>query len=475
VSGREIEKKVTVGHARTLRRVTPILTDKSCHACHTKSLKEGEAIAALSTTLSFQSSFDQMMQDLIRTGLLQGLVILLVIAAIFSMFNRFIMNPVTAIEAFVRKLGSGDLTAAIDMRRKGQRMMLFSREKKLLIDPQDEIGELAIAFNKMAQDLQKTTASLEELNTEVHKRKKTEESLRESESRHRELFGRMSSGVALYEARNNGEDFVFKDMNPAGERLSKVKKEEILGRSVLDVFPGVRDLGLFDMLQRVWRTGISEHLPVSLYTEERMSQWVENDVYKLPSGDVVAVYNDVTERKKAEEVLKNSEALFKGVATAVPVGLGVALNRKIEWTNDNLLALVGRRKEEVWGKDARILYANEEGYLEVGNRFYAVLKAGGTAEIETVWKHKDGRILNIYLKGIVLNREDASSKIIFCVIDITERKEKEEKERKQLRALEVFYKASFGREERILELKKEVERLGHELSARNKESRDEKG
>lgn len=83
--------------------------------------------------------------------------------------------------------------------------------------------------------------------------------------------------------------------------------------------------------------------------------------------------------------------------------------------------------------------------------------------------------MNIYLKGIVLNREDASSKIIFCVIDITERKEKEEKERKQLRALEVFYKASFGREERILELKKEVERLGHELSARNKESRDEKG
>ena len=44
-----------------------------------------------------------------------------------------------------------------------------------------------------------------------------------------------------------GEDFIFKDLNPAGERIGKVEREAVLGRSVRDVFPGVLATGLFDM------------------------------------------------------------------------------------------------------------------------------------------------------------------------------------------------------------------------------------
>lgn len=47
--------------------------------------------------------------------------------------------------------------------------------------------------------------------------------------------------------------------------------------------------------------------------------------------------------------------------------------------------------------------------------------------------------------------------------DITERKQLEENTPKQLRELEIFYKASLNREERILELKKEVDNLKKEL------------
>jgi two-component system sensor histidine kinase/response regulator len=261
---------------------------------------------------------------------------------------------------------------------------------------------------------------------DITARKNMEETLRHERKQFRELFDHMSSGVAVYEARDNGEDFIIKDVNSAAERSSKVVREEIAGKSVLQVFPGVREIGLFDVFQQVFKTGKPRSHPVSLYRDKRIFQWVENYVYKLPSGQIVAIYDDVTERKQAEENLKNSEAILKGVVTAVPVGLGMASNRVIEWVNDYLPAMVGYQKEEIIGKNSRIFYEDEEGYTDVGNRFYADLRAKGSAEMETVWKRKDGRLLNIYLTGIALDREEAPSKIIFCALDITVRKQSEE-------------------------------------------------
>ncbi|MDD5724357.1 MAG: ATP-binding protein [Syntrophales bacterium] len=166
------------------------------------------------------------------------------------------------------------------------------------------------------------------LQTEV-KLRREEEALRKSEIRFRELFNRMMTGVVVYAARDNGEDFIFKDINPAGERLSHVKREEIVGRSLLDVFPGVRDIGLLQVFQRVWETGIAEHHPISLYQDERISQWVENDVYKVPSGEIVAVYTDVTDRKQAEEEIKDLNAELEQRVIARTAQLETA-NKELE-------------------------------------------------------------------------------------------------------------------------------------------------
>jgi signal transduction histidine kinase/CheY-like chemotaxis protein len=127
--------------------------------------------------------------------------------------------------------------------------------------------------------------------------------LMKSELRFRELFNKMGNGVAVYEARHNGNDFVFKDINPAGEHIGKVKHEEIVERSVQEIFPGIKDVGLLDVFQRVWKSGVAEHHPVTLYADKRISQWIETNVYKLPSGEIVAIYEDLTERMRTEEEL----------------------------------------------------------------------------------------------------------------------------------------------------------------------------
>jgi PAS domain-containing protein len=120
--------------------------------------------------------------------------------------------------------------------------------------------------------------------------KQARDALRESEQCFHELFNHMSNGVAVYEAVNDGEDFIFVDFNKAGERIDNFKREALIGKSLLGRYPGMKEFGLFDVLQRVWRTGKSEHYPVNYYQDERISGWRENYVYRLPMGEIVAVY-----------------------------------------------------------------------------------------------------------------------------------------------------------------------------------------
>ena len=98
-----------------------------------------------------------------------------------------------------------------------------------------------------------------------------EDELKEYQAKFKALFGNVCSGVAIYEARNDGEDFVFVDFNPAAEEIEHIKKEELIGKSVTEVFPGVKEFGLFEVFRRVYKTGTPEHHPVSVYNECRYS------------------------------------------------------------------------------------------------------------------------------------------------------------------------------------------------------------
>ena len=217
--------------------------------------------------------------------------------------------------------------------------------------PQDfatDAEELALV-DEIAADL---AFALHNLESEA-KRHEAEQRLHESEAKYRALFDRMSSGVIVYEAAGDGTDFIVRDLNEAGQRIGRVRKEDVIGRNVDDVFPGIRTLGLYDVLQQVWRTGIPQHHPASLYQDNRITQWMENYVYKLPTGEVIAVYDDITAQKQLEQ---ETESLARFPSENPNPVLRIARDGTILYANraSELLLRVwkrnpGERLPDEWG------------------------------------------------------------------------------------------------------------------------------
>lgn len=148
---------------------------------------------------------------------------------------------------------------------------------------------------------------------DIRERKKTETELKASETRFRELFSNMSSGVTVYVYDPVRNDYLFRDINRAGMAIFLIKhKKDIMNKYLLDCFPGAKELGLWDTLNRVGRTGISEKVQNINYKDERLSLYVENFVYKLKTGELVAVYDDIKERMLAEQsIQRNYEKIKK--------------------------------------------------------------------------------------------------------------------------------------------------------------------
>ncbi|HIJ52893.1 MAG TPA: PAS domain S-box protein [Planctomycetes bacterium] len=226
-------------------------------------------------------------------------------------------------------------------------------------------------------------------------RENTEDQLKEYQAKFKALFDNVSSGVAIYEARNDGEDFVFVDFNPSAEEIEHINKEELIGKSVAEVFPGVKEFGLFDVFRRVYKTGTPEHLPISVYKDERVAGWRENYVFRLPSKQVVAIYDDVSAQKRTELVTRMTSECFRAIADYTydwEVWVGPA--GRVLWTNPAAERLTGYSIKEITAmSDYPIPLVYTEDRNRMDRAFRSALKGGTGNDVQFRIERKNGRII----------------------------------------------------------------------------------
>jgi two-component system cell cycle sensor histidine kinase/response regulator CckA len=137
---------------------------------------------------------------------------------------------------------------------------------------------------------------------------------------------------------------------------------------------------------------------------------------------VSGVTFDITERKQAEEELRNREAKLSSIFRAAPTGIGVVVDRVMVEVNDRFAEMTGYSAPELLGQSARMLYPTQEEYDWVGQEKYRQIVEKGTGTVETRWRRKDGFIIQVLLSSTPIVSGNLAAGVTFTALDITERK-----------------------------------------------------
>ena len=182
---------------------------------------------------------------------------------------------------------------------------------------------------------------------DITARKQAEESLQASEKKYQMLFKEMLDGFALheiiYDDAGRPVDYRFLAINPAFEKMTGLKAEQIVGRTVLEVLPGT---------ERHW---IETYGKVALCGDPAFFENYAADIGKhfqvtafRPAPDQFAcIFSDITERKKYEEALKESKLFLENMSD---VAYRTDLNGNLVWVNSAVERITGLPREDLTGK-----------------------------------------------------------------------------------------------------------------------------
>jgi PAS domain S-box-containing protein/putative nucleotidyltransferase with HDIG domain len=195
---------------------------------------------------------------------------------------------------------------------------------------------------------------------DITERKQAEEFLQKSEERYRGLFNSMIDGFALHEiiCDENGKpvDYRFLEVNSAFERLTGLKSDDLIGRTVLEVLPHTEKYWI-EMYGNVALTGRSTFF--ENYSGD-LGHYFEVSAYSPSPGQFAIVMEDVTERRHAEEGIHHRVAQLEMLYQS-----GLALSQLLnpKEIGEKILELL---EEKLNWRHTRIrLYHPEDDVLEL--------------------------------------------------------------------------------------------------------------
>ena len=272
--------------------------------------------------------------------------------------------------------------------------------------------------------------------------KQAEEAILKSERKLSDIYNSMSEGLAihelLYDSAGNPINYLMEEINPAYEKITGVKRVDIKGKKVTDVY-SVELAPYLDIYSQVAITGT----PTTFETYfPPLKKYFLISVFSPEKGKFATVFQDITIRRIAEEALKVSESKFRNLVSDIHVGVLLqGLDSKIILCNPKALELLGLTEDQLLGKTS---YDEDWKTIhEDGTPFYAdsmpvpqVIATGKSVlnVVMGVYRSLTAEWIWLLVDAIPQFNENGSINQVICTfIDITQLKKIEE-ERKYLLA-----------------------------------------
>jgi PAS domain S-box-containing protein len=284
--------------------------------------------------------------------------------------------------------------------------------------------------------LQLTIAN-EELQQEIVERKWMEESLRKSEGKYRLVVDYANEGIVIT------QDNFFRFINPKAVKIWGRSHEELTSRSFIDfIHPDDREMVMERHLKRIKGDSIPNFYSCRIVDREGNTKWVEiNSVLITWMGRpaTLSFFNNITERKRAEERLRLTESAIQQAGDAVIITMAnpVPSSSRVVFVNAAFTKMTGYAAEEITDKLPLL-----QGPLSDSTQ-WKKMEAGTSQDktfyLETVATRKDGTQFNMEWQITPLRNERGKvTHFVSVQRDITERKKNEEQfnvYREQLRLL----------------------------------------
>ncbi len=264
-------------------------------------------------------------------------------------------------------------------------------------------------------------------------RNKAQSKLQNSEEKYRLLVTEMKQGLAVHEVVCDREgkvvDYRFLDVNESFETMTGLKKETIIGKTVLEILPETESYWI-EKYAHVATTG--QPLHYENYSKE-LGKYYESVAYSPRPQQFAVIITDISERKRMEKQMFDEKERFK--TTLVSVGEGVISTNKhgkVELLNKVAEQLTGWTQVEAYGKKLEEVFSIiDEFTREKGrNPVQTILDSGKSFELanDRILISREGIERPIKESAAPIKDVDGNiNGIVLVFRDFTEEKDKQNK------------------------------------------------
>ena len=220
----------------------------------------------------------------------------------------------------------------------------------------------------------------------------------------------------IYDKQGNVLDFVFLMVNPAYEKQTGLKAPDIVGKCKKEIAPA-SDQKWYDFAIQAVQTQRKFHYQ---YYDYNVNRFFETQFLPVSTTQIAVMFKDITERKKTETALRESEERLKIYLESTPAAVFVANpDGKYLFVNEGASRLLGYSKKEILNLSIPQVLCEESLYQ--GIQEFKKLKETGGSRSELCLKRKDGSPVYVILTATKL----PDGNLIANCEDISERRELE--------------------------------------------------